>query len=233
MNHLAYAGNVNGYGQFCAVARSLDVLGERWTLLVVRELMLGARTYGDIRRGLPRIPKATLATRLRALQRAGLVDADRDGYQLTQAGTALAPVLRELAVWATETRAAPLTDDALDPVALTWDMQRRVNRAALPNRLVVVAVHFTDREPGASWFWLHLAPTGVNLCREDTGAPVDLWLSGPAVAITRWWLGEVSWTQLMRRPDVTLDGNRELRRQLQSWFLRYVFAPEHLARSAG
>ena len=224
---------MNGYGQFCAVARSLDVLGERWTLLVVRELLLGAKTYGDVRNGLPRIPKATLAARLRTLQRAGLVHADGAGYQLTEVGRALAPVLRELAVWATDTRAAPLTDDDLDPVALTWDMQRRVNLSVLPDRTVVVAVHFTDREPGMNRFWLHLAPTGVNLCREDTGAAVDLWLAGPSRAITRWWLGELSWAQLIRRPEVTLDGDRELRRQLRNWFLRYAFAPEHLARDAG
>src|SRR5882757_10147145 len=118
-----YHAEVNGYGQFCAVARALEVLDERWTLLVVRELMLGASSFTDIRRGLPRIPRATLSARLRTLRAAGVVDED---YRLTEAGVALAPVVRELARWAVITDSATLTEDDLDTAALTWDMQRRV-----------------------------------------------------------------------------------------------------------
>src|SRR5215472_17229119 len=109
-----------GYGQFCAVARALDVLGERWALLVVRELLLGASSFTEIRRGLPRIPRATLSARLRSLRAAGIVS----GYRLTSAGTALGPVVQELARWAMTTESAALTDDDLDTSALTWDMRR-------------------------------------------------------------------------------------------------------------
>src|SRR5215467_13949550 len=126
-----------GYGQFCAVARALDVLGERWALLVVRELLLGASTFTEIRRGLPRIPRATLSARLRALRAAGIVN---DHYRLTDAGVALAPVVRELARWAVATDSAALTEDDLDTAALTWDIQRRINVEALPEQTVVVAL---------------------------------------------------------------------------------------------
>ena len=223
---------MGGYGQFCAVARSLDVLGERWTLLIVRELLLGSSTFSQIRSGLPRIPKATLADRLRTLQRAGLVTKDDGGYRLTRVGLALAPVLRELARWAVDNRAVPLHAGDLDPVALTWDIQRRIVREALPDRLVVVAITFTDAPASAARYWLHLSPTDVNLCREDTGAAVDLWLIGPTEAVTRWWLGELSWQQLVRRPGVSVDGDRTLQRQMRHWFARYVFTPERLATTA-
>lgn len=177
------------YGQFCAVARGLEVIGERWTLLIVRELLCGSSTFTEIQRGLPRIPRATLAARLRSLTAAGLVTADGAGYQLTEAGAALAPVVTSVAHWATTTVAAELRPEHLDAAALTWDIQRRVDRAALPDRTVVVELEFPDRPVRDRMYWMHLARTRVDLCRDDTGAPVDLWLSGPSHAITRWLAG--------------------------------------------
>jgi DNA-binding HxlR family transcriptional regulator len=220
---------MTGYGQFCAVARALEVLGERWALLIVRELLPGPASFTDIRRGLPRIPRATLSTRLRGLGAAGIVEHDVDGYRLTEAGAALAPTLRELARWATVTASAPLSADDLDTGALTWDMQRRVNTPALPERTVVLAIEFTDRPAADRDFWLHLSRTSVNLCREDTGAPVDVWLAAPTAQATRWWLGELSWAQFLRHPDVRVHGNRTLQRQMRHWFLRYTFTPEALS----
>ncbi|WP_063766164.1 winged helix-turn-helix transcriptional regulator [Streptosporangium amethystogenes] len=221
---------MNGYGQFCAVARALEILGERWTLLIVRELLLGASTFTDIRRGLPRLPRATLSARLRALRAAGIVDG---GYQLTEAGAALAPVVRELARWAVATDSVALTEDDLDTAALTWDMRRRVDTAALPERTVVLAIEFTDRRPADSRYWLHLSRTSVDLCRQDTGAPVDVWLTAPTAAATRWWLGDLSWARLLRQQGVRVHGDPALQRQMHHWFKRYVFTPEALGLNPG
>ncbi|WP_084655568.1 winged helix-turn-helix transcriptional regulator [Nocardia altamirensis] len=216
----------SGYGQFCAVARALELLGERWTLLIVRELLLGATTFTDICRGLPRIPRATLSARLRVLRSADIVAIVDGKYQLTTTGTALFPVLRELAHWATRADGAALAGDHLDTAALTWDMRRRVDQAALPERTVVLALEFTDRAPDDRNFWLHLSRTSVDLCREDTGAPVDVWLTGPTAEVTRWWLGELSWPQLLGLPAVEVHGDRTLQRQMNRWFLRYVFTAD-------
>src|SRR6516165_11698043 len=87
------------YGQFCSIARALDLLGERWTLLVVRELLCGSRRFTDIQRGLPRISRTMLSARLRELLDAGVIarnDADGPAYQLTEAGEELFAVVREL-----------------------------------------------------------------------------------------------------------------------------------------
>jgi DNA-binding HxlR family transcriptional regulator len=224
---------MTGYGQFCAVARALEVLGERWTLLIVRELMLGATTFTDIRRGLPRIPRATLSSRLRGLEKRGIVEIIPGGpYRLTESGTALAPVMRELARWATVNDRAALTDHNLDTAALTWDMRRRINTTVLPARTVVVALDFTDRNPTDRYFWLHLSRNEVNLCREDTGAPVDLWLTAPTEPVTRWWLGQITWTHLLLFPGVGIHGDRTLIRQMQHWFERYLFTPDAFAADA-
>lgn len=221
---------MTGYGQFCAVARALEVLGERWTLLIVRELLLGASSFTDIRRGLPRLPRATLSARLRALRGAGILG---EGYQLTEAGTALAPVVQELARWAVVTDSATLTEDDLDTAALTWDMQRRIEPSALPERTVVLAIEFTDRRAAESRYWLHMSPTSVNLCQQDTGRPVDLWLSTPTWPVTRWWVGELSWGQFLRQPEVRVHGDRDLQRQMHHWFKRYLFTPDALSVVAG
>ncbi|MEU0089995.1 helix-turn-helix domain-containing protein [Kribbella sp. NPDC006257] len=215
---------MNGYGQFCAVARALDIVGERWTLLIVREMLSGPVTFGDIRRGIPRIPPATLTTRLRSLRAADLVRVADRRYQLTASGLTLAPVVRELARWGMTTESAALSEDDLDTAALTWDMQRRVDLDALPENTVVLALEFTDRPERDRYFWLHLSRTNVILCRQDTGAPVDLWLTAPTAEVTQWWLGELTWSQLQRHPGVTIHGNRGLQRQMQNWFLRYAFA---------
>jgi len=94
---------MKSYGQFCSIARALDLLGERWTLLVVRELLCGSRRFGEIQRGIPRISRTMLSARLRELTDAGAIES-RDGaagpeYELTAAGHELADALRLLAEW--------------------------------------------------------------------------------------------------------------------------------------
>jgi DNA-binding HxlR family transcriptional regulator len=214
------------YGQFCAVARALEVLGERWTLLIARELLLSSATFTQIRCGLPRIPRATLASRLRGLQAAGIADLADGRYRLTETGRALAPVMQELARWATVADAAALADDDLDAAALMWDIQRRIDSAALPER---IAIEFTDRATDRN-FWLHLSRTGISLCRRDTGAPVDVWLTAPTGETTRWWLGHQSWARFLRHPGVSVHGDRDLQRQMHRWFQRYVFTPDALGQ---
>lgn len=138
-------------------------------------------------------------------------------------------MVRELARWTVTTDSAALTPDDLDTAALTWDMQRRIDTDALPERTIVLAIEFTDRPAADRNYWLHLSRTSVNLCRQDTGAPVDLWLSAPTLAATRWWLGQLSWAQLLRQPGVRVHGDRALQHQMHRWFTRYLFTPESLS----
>jgi hypothetical protein len=137
-------------------------------------------------------------------------------------------VVRELAPWATVNDRAALSDDDLDTAALTWDTHRRINTTPPPDRTVVLALDFTDRPPADRWFWLHLSRTEVNLCRDDTGTPVDVWLAAPTAPVTRWWLGQLPWSQLVRHPGVRVHGNHTLIRHMHRWFQRYLFTPEAL-----
>jgi len=126
------------YGQTCAIARALDVIGERWSLLLVRELTLGPRRYRDLATGLPGIPSNVLAARLKDLQAAGVVTrrtlpapADVPVYELTDAGRALQPALNELLDWGLRYGPQPSQDDEGQP---GWALLGAAGRAsALPD----------------------------------------------------------------------------------------------------
>jgi DNA-binding HxlR family transcriptional regulator len=125
------------YGQACTIARALDVVGERWSLLLVRELILGPRRYRDLVAGLPGIPTNVLATRLKDLQAAGVITrrtlaapTDVTVYELTDAGRALQPALKELLDWGLRFGPEPSQDDAGQP---GWALLTGVGRpSALP-----------------------------------------------------------------------------------------------------
>ena len=127
---------MKSYGQFCSMARALDLLGERWTLLIVRELLCGSRRFGEIQRGIPRISRTMLSARIRELADAGAIERlDGDGgpeYRLTPAGLELAAVVRELGTWGQRWLPRELHATELDARALMWDIHRRVRREALP-----------------------------------------------------------------------------------------------------
>src|SRR5258705_9465759 len=125
------------YGEACAIARALDVVGERWSLLLVRELTLGPRRYRDLATGLPGIPSHILAARLKDLQAAGVITrrtlpapTDVTVYELTEAGRALEPALKELLDWGLRYGPEPSRDDAGQP---GWALLAGVGRpSALP-----------------------------------------------------------------------------------------------------
>lgn len=130
---------MSGYGQFCPVAKAMEVLDERWTLLVIRELMAGSSRFNEIRRGNPRISPALLSKRLTSLERAGLVHRDQGtgqpSYSLTPSGEDLRPIVMALGIWGTRW-IGELGDADLDPHLLMWDIKRvsrsRGGRAGAP-----------------------------------------------------------------------------------------------------
>jgi len=125
------------YDQFCTLARTLDIVGERWTLLVLRELMLGPKRFTDLLDGLPGIARNLLAARLRHLERAGLIrrrelppPAASHVYELTGDGRALGPALSELGRWGAERLPPPPPDVAFRPGWIVFPMSYMADRAA-------------------------------------------------------------------------------------------------------
>jgi DNA-binding HxlR family transcriptional regulator len=159
------------------VAKAMELLDERWTLLVVRELVIGSQRFNDLRRGVPRMSPALLSKRLRQLTAAGVVDrvTDESGvrYVLTDAGRELRPVVEALGMWGTRW-IGELGDRELDPKLLLWDMHRNVNQERLPPGRTVVSFRFPDVAPSLRDWWLVLAPDDVDVCDIDPGFDVSV-----------------------------------------------------------
>lgn len=217
---------MTGYGQFCAIARALEVLGERWTLLIVRELLMGERRFNDIQRGIPRISRTMLSARLKDLEKAGVIARTGTEYALTDAGAHLAPVLRELGGWATAWDRRGLGPEHLDPDALVWDIRRRVVPENLPTGPTLVELRFRDRDSTAypTPYYLLARRPEVQLCTEEGGFEVALQVEADLDALTRYWLGERTWNHLLRAGSVHLTGPSRLRRAFPTWFSGYLLS---------
>jgi DNA-binding HxlR family transcriptional regulator len=223
---------MTGYGQYCSVARAHDVLGGRWTLLVVRELLCGARRFNDIRRGLPRISRTMLSERLQALVHAGAV-ARREGrsgpeYELTEAGQELAGLVIGLGTWGQRWLPRHAVAEDLDLEPLLVDMQRRVRREALPAEPLVLRFEI-DRSPPRL---LLLKADDVALCAHNLGFPEPLTVRGPLAALVAWWRGDASLIEAQRM-GLRFDGPRALAHAFPDWFERYQLAHVEPARRTG
>jgi DNA-binding HxlR family transcriptional regulator len=206
---------VTSYAQFCPVARALDVCGERWSLLIVRELLPGPRRFNELAAALPRLSRALLTRRLGQLTRAGICSRSTGGYVLTEAGLELAPVLGALGRWGLAHTPAQPRAAELDPDQLIWWLRDRFDRAALPARRTVMQVDLGDL---GRRYWLILQPTSVDVCRADPGYDVDLVLSAETAELLRVVQGWQPLDRAMRCGGVVLTGPSNLTRGFPRWF---------------
>lgn len=212
------------YHQFCPVSKAMELLDERWTMLVVRELVLGSRRFNDLRRGLPRMSPTLLSRRLVELSRAGLVVREADGsYTLTQAGAELRPVVEALGTWGTRW-IGELGDEDLDPKLLLWDMHRSVDHETIPSPRAVVKFAFRDVAPQERHWWLVLTPQDADVCDQDPGFPVAVGVDTDLRTMVRVWRGDTTWTAALRSGAITLDGPHRVQRELQRWLTLSPFA---------
>jgi DNA-binding HxlR family transcriptional regulator len=212
------------YGQFCAVARAHEVIGGRWTLLVVRELLCGSRRFNDIRRGIPRISRTMLSERLQALVQAGAVQHIEGGhgpeYALTEAGRELMGIVSALGTWGQRWLPRHAADEDLDLEPVLVDMQRRARRDALPKEPLVLRFEIEGQHRPR---FLLLKEAEVSLCTQNPGFPEPLRIRTSLPALVAWWRGDVSFAEA-QRTGLTVEGPRELAKTFPDWFERYLFA---------
>ncbi|WP_035856362.1 winged helix-turn-helix transcriptional regulator [Cryptosporangium arvum] len=215
------------YHQFCPVAKAMELLDERWTLLVVRELVAGSRHFNELRRGLPRMSPTLLSKRLQQLVAAGVVERRPGGrevqYVLTPAGAELAPIVQALGAWGVRW-VGRLGDADLDPKLLLWDLHRHVDQDAVPPGRTVVEFRFPGVEAGKRTWWLVIAPPDVDVCDVDPGHDVAVRVTADLRRMVLVWRGDVSWAEAVRAGDVVLDGPSAVRRAVPSWFRPTMFA---------
>jgi DNA-binding HxlR family transcriptional regulator len=217
------------YGQYCAVARSAEVLCERWTPLVVRELLCGSRRFNDLHRGVPRMSTSLLTQRLRHLEECGIVKRVAAGkvweYQLTEAGEALRPVVMGLGHWGARWVGGQLRDEELDAGLLMWDMRRFVRLEHLPRYPVVVHFRFRDTRPADQLWWLVMESGKADLCLQDPGREITLVVDSTLRALTEVWIGDSTPAEALRSGDLKVEGPVREAERLWSWLGTSVFGP--------
>ena len=219
---------MRSYAQYCPVAKGSEILGDRWTLLIVREMLGGASGFNELQRGLPGISRSVLTDRMRALERAEVVER-RTGpkgrtleYRLTPAGRDLQPVVQAIGEWGVTWSVTEPRPEELDPYLLIVWMARHVDRRRLPPSRTVVKFDF--RAPKQR-YWMVLEPAEVSVCLHHPGFDVDLEVSVDTRTLYRIYLGRADLSGAIRAGQLVMTGPRTLQRGFGQWFTWSAFAP--------
>lgn len=220
--------------QFCPIAKAAEIICERWTLLVVRELLLGSRHFNDFHRGLPMMSPALLTKRLRSLEQAGVlvrVRAERGvEYRPTLAGEELRPMIQFAGHWGARWVRSQLSRDELDAGSLMWFLHRHFKTDLLPPRDLVIHLRFTDTKKLSRW-WIIVTREGGQLCLDDPGMEIDIYLTTDVRTMTQIYLGDTSFQAAVADRRVSVVGPTELTRGIHRWFARSRFADTPAATS--
>jgi DNA-binding HxlR family transcriptional regulator len=217
------------YGQYCPVARALEIVGDRWTLLIVRDFLTGTRHFNDLVRGLPGISRPLLSERLNRLEWAGVIEKHQRGgrrsteYRLTRAGEELLDVVEALMEWGAVWAFGEPREDELDPILLLWWMRSRVHAEQLPQERVVVQFDFRGAHQGS--YWLILKEDDVSVCLSDPGFDVDVLVTADLAVFFQLWLGRLSYAEALNGDGLEVDAIPSLRRAFPGWFAWSHSAP--------
>ena len=202
---------VQGYGQYCPISRALDVLGERWTMIIIRDLLVGTTRFNDLARGLPGLSRTLLSKRLRQLEQAELVERIDGQYFLTEMGRELEPVVFGLGAWGAKWALGDPRPTELDAQLLVWWMHTRLDTSHLPDRRFVLHVTFTDDR---RQFWIVVEPAGPSVCMSDPGFEVDVTMSSDVNSLYQVWLGRIPVREAVARGQLTFIGPTALVRRM-------------------
>lgn len=210
------------YGQYCPIAKAMEVLGGRWTLLIIRDMLYGgARHFNELSRGLPRLSRGVLSERLRQLQSAGIIDRRPSGpnrrpeYLLTAAGEQLRPVIGVLLEWGAAWAFDEPEEEDLDPVLLMWWMRAGVDTGSLPAGRTVAQFDFHGVKER---FWLILEQSDVSLCLKRPRFDIDIWVTSDLSALFQVWLGRREFSDAVDEGLIDLNSVPSLERAFPSWF---------------
>jgi len=225
---------MEGYGQYCPLAKGAEVFAERWTPLILRELLRGSTTFNDLHRGVPRMSRSLLSSRLKKLETCGVLERRPNStgthYELTPAGRELGSVVTQLGTWAQRWYRSTFSRTELDVGVLMWDIRCTVNVRALPTVRTIVQFIFSDLPANSRTWWLVNEDGEVDLCPVDPGNEPELQIRTTLRTMTRVWMGDAAIGAAQRSGALTILGPRELQRRLGSWLRLSLYAPISNAR---
>lgn len=211
------------YGQYCPMAQALELLGDRWTLLIIRDMLTGTRHFNDLERGLPGISRALLAKRLRHLQDVGVIekqfnDSGRKttAYTLTQAGLDLFDVVSAISLWGANWSFGDPRAEQLDPLLLLWWMHNRVNHHCLPDERIVIQFDFYGAVNEI--YWLILTQKEATICMTNPGYDINLIVNADLATFFKLWLGRIDYHEALDSDHLTIDAIPRYIHDFPTWF---------------
>ena len=217
------------YGQFCPVAKATEILGERWTILILRELLMGGRRFNELQRGLGDISPSLLTSRLKLLEDRGIVARRRLGgqrgheYCPTMACEALLPVLVAIGEWGLNWTREMLVEEDFDLDFLMFYLERSIDPSKLPGDHSVIRFKFTDMTEQRNW-WLQVDQQTVQVCLTPPAYDVDVYFTTTVRTMHDVWMGDRSYRDAVRSGDLIIQGEPALTRNVSSWLRPSVFA---------
>ena len=217
------------YGQFCPIAKATEILGEKWTLLIVRELLMGGRRYSELQRGLGQISPTMLSKRLDSLERYGLVlkkkIQNQKGYEYfpTRSCSELLPIIKSLGDWGMHWAQSNLTEKDYDVELLMLYLQRSVNPQNLVGDETVIRFKFTDIKYFPDW-WMVVQGGNVDLCVNDPGKEVDIYFTTTVKTMVDVWMRWSSYRQAIAKDELTLVGPKVLINNVSAWMEDSIYA---------
>ena len=223
------------YASFCPVSKAADVLCERWSILVVRELLSGSTRFSELRRGLPSCPPATLSKRLKQLEQADVIDRVESGsavtYTLTDAGWELFPIVQAFGEWGQRWVRSSYPDGDLDPDELLWDIRRFLDPRGLGQDPCVVKLDLELPARRRKPYWFVIDGGAVDLCDVDPRREIDATVSAHLRTLTQVWLGDTTYATAVRDQKIVANGPRGIVRRLPTWLGQHpIHAPVAAAR---
>ena len=218
-----------GYGQFCPVALSAEILSSRWTVVLLRELIAGSTRFNDLRRGLSRMSPTLLSKRLKELEHYGILERPRRNhaeYRLTEAGLELKAVVDAFGTWGQRWMSKQIALKNLDPMLLMVDMRRNVDAALMPRNEVLIHIQYPEQVRARRDWWLVVDGGTVEIDQEDPGVASDLEVTAELKAMTEIWTGMSTVAEVLAAGRMRLEGDPRLASTMQSWLGLSPFARE-------
>lgn len=219
------------YSQFCPIAKATELLGDRWTLLIVREALMGASRFSEFQRGLGSISPAVLTERLKSLVENGLfVRRSRTGmrgyeYFPTPSCKELLPIIVSLGNWGMRWAKDNLVEEDYDVELLMLYLERSVVREMLPGPQTILQFEFSDLKQFRKW-WLVVDDSHVEVCQKDPGHDVDVYFNSTVRTMTDVWLGHRTYREAIRSEELNIIGDESLTRTVSKWLACTLFSPE-------
>ncbi len=215
------------YGQFCPIAKAIEILGERWNILIVRELLMGGRRFNELQRGLGDISPALLTSRLKSLEDQGIVArrkiSGHRGYEYlpTAACEALLPIILTLGEWGLSWARDLLVEDDFDINFLMFYLERSVDPGKLPGDSVI-RFKFTDLTEQRDW-WLLVERNSVQICVTPPTRDVDVYFTTTVRTMHDVWMGDRTYRDAVDSGELIIEGEPALTRNVGSWLRPSAF----------